>query len=258
MTDTQQHPQGLADLVALSRLVGDPTKDLVILAEGNTSLRTSADRMLVKATGANLENVGPDDFVEVELEAMLHLTRSGPASDEAVAEALTAATRWGSKRPSVESLLHAVCQSIPGVTAVIHTHPTPVNSLLCSDHAELLTNGSLFPDQIVVLGRHPLLVPYVDPGLPLAQHVLELIQEHIARHGAHPRVVYLRNHGMFALGATPEEALQITAMAVKSARVLLGALTAGTPEFLAAEHARRIDTRPDEELRRRLLVENHI
>jgi len=245
----------LAEIVRLSRDVGDPANDLVILAEGNTSVRTSGGRMLVKASGANLATAVDDDFVEVELEALMHLVRDGSGDDADVAAGLAAATTWGTKRPSVESLLHAVCQSIPAVTTVIHTHPTPVNALLCSRQAEALVAGSLFPDQIVVLGRHQLLVPYVDPGLPLAHHVLTEIERFTAENGTHPRVVYLRNHGMFALGTRSDEAVQITAMAVKSARVLLGALSAGGPVYLDQANADRIDTRPDELLRRRLLAE---
>ncbi len=245
----------LAEIVRVSRDVGDPAKDLVILAEGNTSVRTTAGRMLVKASGANLATAGDDDFVEVELEVLLRLIRAGSGDDADVAAALTQATTWGSKRPSVESLLHAVCQSIPEVTTVIHTHPTPVNALLCSDRAEDLVAGSLFPDQIVVLGQRQLLVPYVDPGLPLAHHVHTQIERFVAENGTHPRAIYLQNHGMFALGRRSDEAVQVTAMAVKSARVLLGALSVGAPVYLDQVNADRIDTRPDELLRRRLLAE---
>lgn len=252
-TESPDFASKLAEIVRVSREVGDPAKDLVILAEGNTSVRTSPDRMLVKASGANLATAVDDDFVEVEIENLMRLIRDGSGDDADVARGLAAATTWGRKRPSVESLLHAVCQNIPGVTTVIHTHPPPVNALLCSDQADALVSGSLFPDQIVVLGRHQLLVPYVDPGLPLAHHVLLEIQRFAAENGTHPRAIYLRNHGMFALGTRSDEAVQITAMAVKSARVLLGALAAGGPVYLDRSHADRIDTRPDELLRRRLL-----
>jgi hypothetical protein len=44
----------LRTLVELSRTLGEPSRDLVILAEGNTSIRTEEDRMLVKAGGAQL------------------------------------------------------------------------------------------------------------------------------------------------------------------------------------------------------------
>lgn len=254
MNNQTQPGDKLAEIIRFSRMIGDPQSDLTILAEGNTSVRTAEDRMLVKASGANLSTSGEQDFVEVDLRMLMTLIRSGPASDEHVTSALMEATVGGTKRPSVESLLHAVCQQIPGVTAVAHTHPVPVNALLCSDKASYLMQGSMFPDQIVVMGKAQLLIPYIDPGLPLAQEVLARLAAHIHEHGTHPKVIYLLNHGMFALGSTPEEALQITQMAVKVSRVMLGALSVGTPTFLAPENADRIHTRPDEEHRRSLLA----
>ena len=160
------------------------------------------------------------------------------------------------RRPSAESLLDAVCcYEDPGVGAVAHTHPTPVVSLLCSNRAEALTAGSLFPDQIVVLGRHPLLVGYLDPGLPLARGTLAAVRNRRAAHGQTPRVIYLRNHGVFALGRDPGNALAITTMAVKCARVRQGALAVGHPTYLDDALAARIDTRLDEQLRRARLAE---
>jgi rhamnose utilization protein RhaD (predicted bifunctional aldolase and dehydrogenase) len=281
-----------AEIVALSHEVAAPHRDLVILAEGNTSMRTAPDRMLVKATGSAMADATADDFVEVDLIrfwALLDAEQDDGATgddrsadntgasdtgaddtgaDDAVATLFREATIAGTGRPSVESLLHAVCYRPDGITTggittggiatggidtVIHTHPIAVNSVLCSNQAELLVRGSLFPDQIVVLGRHPLLMPYVDPGLPLARAVQRSLREHLDRHGEPPRVIYLRNHGMFALGSSPQQALQITEMAVKVARVLLGAAAMGGPVFLSDDDAERIDTRPDEILRRRLL-----
>jgi rhamnose utilization protein RhaD (predicted bifunctional aldolase and dehydrogenase) len=242
------------DIIWFSRTIGEPHRDLVILAEGNTSMRTAENRMLVKASGSNLATASTDDFVEVDIDVYMEQILGGDASDADVADMMRRATLQGTKRPSVESLLHAVCMQVPGVNAIAHTHPTAVNSLLCSDRARALMEGSMFPDQIVVMGQHQLMVPYVDPGLPLAQVVHGMIGDHIREHGSHPKVIYLLNHGMFALGANAEESIQITTMAVKVARVMLGALSVGSPTYLAAEHADRIDTRPDEEHRRALLA----
>jgi rhamnose utilization protein RhaD (predicted bifunctional aldolase and dehydrogenase) len=113
--------------------------------------------------------------------------------------------------------------------------------------------GDLFPDQIVVLGRRPLLVPYVDPGLKLAQHVAARLLHDVGRSGRAPKVLYLVNHGMFALGATADEVLQMTRMAVKVARIVTASAAIGGPSYLSDSDAERIDTRPDEEHRRRLL-----
>lgn len=69
-----------------------------------------------------------------------------------------------------------------------------------------------------------------------------------------PRVVYLQNHGMFALGSSETDVLQITQMAVKVASVLIGAASVGTPVFLDPAEMARIHTRPDELLRRDALA----
>jgi rhamnose utilization protein RhaD (predicted bifunctional aldolase and dehydrogenase) len=252
MTLHRDRRLALATIIDLSRTIGRPEAELVILAEGNTSVRTADDRMLVKATGSFLATADETDFVEVDLPIYTGLLATVGASDEAVAERLEAAVVAGTKRPSVESLLHAVCYSVPGVEVVAHTHPIAVNAILCSAHPEALL-GSLFPDQIVVLGRRPLLVPYVDPGLKLAQYVAARLLEHVAQYGRAPKAIYLANHGMFALGATADEVLQVTNMAVKVARVVAGAYGLGGPAYLSDADADRIDTRPDEEYRRRLL-----
>jgi rhamnose utilization protein RhaD (predicted bifunctional aldolase and dehydrogenase) len=246
-------PAALAELVAMSRWVGEPDRDLVILAEGNTSLKVG-DGMLVKASGASLETATPEDFVELDRGAVERLVVAGTADDEGVREALAAATTWGTRRPSVEALLHVVCQRFAEVRAVIHCHPVPVNSLLCSTRAEELVRGSYFPDQIVSLGDHALLIPYIDPGLPLAHAAVGLLDAHVAEYGAPPKVIYLANHGMFALGSSVAEAQQITSMAVKTARILLGALAVGDPVALSDANRERIHTRPDELFRRAALT----
>ncbi|MFC4222907.1 class II aldolase/adducin family protein [Lysinibacter cavernae] len=259
MTDLSDADRGEALIAVrgLSHALAKPNRDAVILAEGNTSVRI-AGGMLVKASGIEMAAAGNDDFVELSLAPILQLIAqfdpsdagAATATDVSVTEAFKAARRWGLKRPSVEALLHAVCLELDGIEAVGHTHPVAVNSLLCSANASLLVAGSLFPDQIVVLGTNPLLIPYVDPGLPLAAVVRAELAEHVERTGRAPKVIYLQNHGMFALGASPEEVLQITDMAIKVARVILGSLAAGGPTFLSAEQAARIDSRPDEHYRR--------
>lgn len=249
------------DLVALSRTLGEPARQLAILAEGNTSVRLDgngrAGRMLVKASGARLARLTSRDLVELLLAPLVNLLDDERAGDDEVSRAFTeaAVTREGGPaRPSVEALLHAVCLTETPARVVAHTHPVAVNGLLCSASAGLLGAGALFPDQIVVLGRHVLVVPYVDPGLPLARHVLGMLRDFQARHDTAPRVIFLRNHGIFALGASSDEALQITEMAVKSALVLQAAAATGGAIFLTGEQADRIDSRPDEHHRRRTLA----
>lgn len=241
-------------LTDLSRRLGDPTMDAALLGEGNTSVREGSG-MRVKASGAVLADAEPEDFVRVDLAEAIALIGDPDAGDADVDAFFSAIAETEGRRPSVEALLHVVIYEATDAAVVAHSHPTAVNALLCSRNAELLVEGALFPDQIVVLGARPLLVPYIDPGIRLARVVREMLGAHIAEHGQAPHVIYLRNHGMFALGATGAQVLGMTAMAQKCARAIIGAQSAGGVQFMPAEEVARIDTRPDEKYRRALLAQ---
>jgi rhamnose utilization protein RhaD (predicted bifunctional aldolase and dehydrogenase) len=73
--------------------------------------------------------------------------------------------------PSVETLLHALCLQLPGISFIGHTHASAINMLTCSVGFEQAYAGRLFPDEIVLCGPAPVLVPYTDPGVPLAKEV---------------------------------------------------------------------------------------
>jgi rhamnose utilization protein RhaD (predicted bifunctional aldolase and dehydrogenase) len=150
-------------------------------------------------------------------------------------------------------LLHAIFLKLNDVNFVGHTHPTVVNALTCSVAFESAFGGRLFPDEIVVCGIAPLLVPYTDPGVPLARKVNELVNVYIEKYNEQPKVILMQNHGLICLGRTAQQVENVTAMAVKAARVLLGAYAAGGPHFLSAQAVQRIHTRPDELYRRQTL-----
>ena len=99
-----------------------------------------------------------------------------------------------------------------------------------------------------------MIVPYADPGLPLALIMRDRVRAYLAAHGEAPKLITLENHGMIALGDTPAEILNITAMAVKAARIYLGALMTGKPTRLPDEEVQHLYHRPDEIYRRKLFV----
>lgn len=250
-------------LVRLSRQLGDPAADLAILGEGNTSAALGDGTFLVKASGAALGRVGEDDLVRLDHAEVLALIND-PALDDHDVAGLSARLRAAAlshrgaddrqKPASIETMLHALALELPRVRVVGHTHPTAVNALLCSDRAADMVAGSLFPDQVVVCGAHALLVPYAEPGLPLARAVRRGLARHLDDHGAPPRLVHLANHGIVALGESAAQVLAVTAMAVKAARVLSGALAAGRPCYLDPDTVRRLDTRTDEKHRQAVLT----
>lgn len=240
-------------IAEFSRDLGRPDREWALLTEGNTSIALGDKRMLVKASGVSMATATPEDFVLLGIDETLNLVDSAAKGDKDVRGPFDSAA-VSHRRPSVEALLHAVCRGLPVVVAVGHTHPIPVDALLCSARAEAPTDGSLFPDQIVVIGVYQLLVPDVDPGLPLAQVVRSMLREYVANTGTSPKVIYLRNHGMFASGASHRKIVQITEMAVKVARVILRTFAAGGPIYLESQHVARIDTRPAELFRHTALI----
>ena len=248
----------LNELVGLSRSLGRPEKDLVILGEGNTSVRLDGESFLVKASGTSLADANPGSFVRMDFGRTLSLLNLRDPADDELDEALMGArsSEEGELRPSIEAPLHALALTEGEAAFVGHTHPTAVNSVLCSDRAGALSEGAIFPDQIVVLGRHPLHVLYADVGLPLAHALRDGLREHKRRVGAPPKSIYLQNHGLVALGSSASEVEQVTTMADKHARIMAGVLAAGEPVYLTAEQADRLDTRSDEEYRRHVLQGN--
>lgn len=242
----------LSQLITMSHNLGDPALDYAILGEGNTSARIDEATFWVKASGAELRTIEASGFVEVHFDRVLALLKGGALGDDDVKAGLEAArvAPAATARPSVETVLHALALQLDGVNFVGHTHPTVVNAILCSQNAEEAIAGRLFPDEIVYCGPAPAYVPYTDPGLPLARKVREVVARYLEEHGERPKVILMQNHGLIALGHTPEEVENITAMYVKAARVLLGTYALGGPHFMSAQAVARIHTRPDEAYRR--------
>lgn len=248
----------LAELVALSRRLGRPERDLVVLAEGNTSLALGDGTFLIKASGERMDGIGPGGFVRLALAPLLALIEDGSRAPADVTAAFTAARvepSPGDGSPSIETLLHVLALTQAAATWVGHTHPTPVTGLLCAARAEELLAGRLFPDEVVVCGPASLFVPYADPGLELARMALPRLRAFVVEHGRPPAMILLANHGLVALGRSPGEVEAVTQMAVKAARVRTAAVLAGGLATLDADTVRRLDGRPDERERAGRLFE---
>ena len=247
-------PKVLDELVQLSQRLGDPAKEYLILGEGNTSARIDDGTFYVKASGLDLASIGDEGFCEIYSQPVLDMLKEGDLSDEEIKQRLSDAMVHDSLlRPSVETVLHAQLLNLPEVQFVAHTHPQAVLALLCAKNVQEIISGRVFPDEIVCCGVAPIFVPYTDPGLPLAKAVHEGTHAYVDEFGERPRAILMQNHGLIAIGDSPKQCEAVTAMWVKVARVLLGAMCFGGPNFLTPEHVERIHTRPDEEYRRKML-----
>lgn len=250
-------PDRLDDLVSLSHRLGEPTADMAILAEGNTSCKDGTN-FWVKASGKCLRDIDRDGFVQCDPLVLTECFGRG-LSDAEVKEALYSSVKSDSNlRPSVEAFMHAWLLQLPGVEFVGHTHPTAVLSLVCSPGAQLLCRMRFFPDEVVCCGTTTVWIPYVDPGLPLAEKIATYVSAYLKEYNEVPKLLWLQNHGAIALGSTAHEVESALAMTTKAARMILmaGGLKAVEKESivpLSAAVVDRIRTRPDEHYRQALL-----
>ena len=249
----------VSELVVLSREIGREDRALAILGEGNTSADAGDGSFWIKASGGHLATLAPEGLTRVRLDRILEAVEAGALDDAGVREALLAArTDKNARLPSVETFLHAVCFQETGATWIGHCHPVSVLQILCSQSGAAPFMQHVFPDEIVVCGRHLAVVPYVDPGIELARLARTALREFRELHGAAPKVLLLENHGPVALGGSSREVLNILLMLDKWARVLVGAAALGGPNFLGGSTAQRIDTRPDEHYRRAQIGTLHL
>ena len=244
--------EALEELVRMSRNLGRPDRDWVILGEGNTSAKIDGESFLVKVSGAYLAGCTAESFVEVRLGPVLEMLDGPDLTDDEINVRLAAAQASRSDGwPSIETVFHAYLLTLPGVNFVGHTHPVAVNAILCSNAAAQIYQSRIFPDEIIFCGVRPVFMPYVDPGMKLARAMRESVQEYVGEEGVTPKVILMQNHGFIALGANGHEVEAITAMGVKTARILAGAYQLGGIHYMTKENIERIYTRPDEEYRRR-------
>jgi len=246
-------------LITFSQALGDPNADLAILAEGNTSCKDVEDEgyFWVKASGKSLRFADSNSFCKAKREPLLKLIESSslPCDDEIKRILVDSSqARKSDLIPSVESFMHAWLLEQDGVNWIAHTHPEVLLSLLCTEDPFQWADKPLFPDEIVCCGPVACTVKYVDPGLILAREIAKSVNIYKDKHGMMPKVIWLQNHGLITLGATLNEALSATYMSAKVARVRLGALQTGRKIVPLPEEAiSRIDNRPDEHHRKRLL-----
>lgn len=235
-----------SQLLHLAHALGDESRALAILGEGNVSATTDPDHFLVKASGSTLASLDPSGLTLAARKPILELLQTQPDDINVHRTLLDARRRPEDRKPSVEAAFHAWLLTLPGVEIVGHTHPEALLGILASDLGETFAHQRFFPDQIVCCGEDSIWVPYVDPGVPLAI----AIRDAVTAADFTPRTLLLQNHGLIALGSNIGEVLSATLMMDKAARVFLHAATCGQPTPLPPHQIRRIASRLDEHERR--------
>jgi rhamnose utilization protein RhaD (predicted bifunctional aldolase and dehydrogenase) len=248
-------PSGiLKQLIELSHELGRDDRQLAILGEGNVSADLNGEEFYVKASGSQLADIDAGGFTRVRMRPVFDALESPDKSDEEVRKILEDSRADKTARlPSVETFLHAICLREGGAKWVGHTHPVSVLKIISSKLGAEPFLHHIFPDAIVVCGRHLAVVPYVDPGIRLAAALRASLRRFIAKHGAPPKVILMANHGPVVLGQSPRDVLNTTLMLDKWAKILAGNYAVGGSRFLDETLSDRIENRPDEHYRRRAI-----
>ena len=187
----------IKELVRISRFYGkDPS--FLLAGGGNTSYKDNK-YLYVKASGFKLASIGKDGFVKLERNTLNRIWEKEYPADidlrekQALQDLMDSRASGEEKRPSVESLLHAVLPQ----KYVIHTHPTIVNGLTCSK------NGRQMAEKL--FNTRCMWISSVNPGYILAKLIKTQLAEHEKKYRSLPDIILLENHGMFVGAETTRE-----------------------------------------------------
>ncbi len=187
----------IKELIEISRFYGN-NPAFIIAGGGNTSYKNE-EKMWIKASGSSLATINEDGFVclsRKELKKISEKTYSKNSSEreaEVKADLYKAILYPENKRPSVETSLHEVIR----FPFVVHTHPTLVNALMCSNQAQQKT--------FELFGNNVLFIEYTDPGYVLFKKIEAEIIRFREKRGTEPSVIFLQNHGIFVGANTSGE-----------------------------------------------------
>lgn len=233
----------ISQLVWLAHEIGREDRGLVILNEGSVSTRVAQNCCAIKVAGTALATLTREQVVECDTEKVCRILDLQFLNPTDLAKELSLTRlRLQSPMPSSESCLHAWLLQQEGVNFVAHCHPEACLQVLCSPGAEKFAENRCFVDEIYSCGSRSVFVPYADPGVALAREVRSRFSLFTRQNqGRPPRLVLLQNHGILALGPSPEAVLSTVLNAERSARILVGSARLGGVVFLPSPVCRRIE-----------------
>lgn len=185
-------------------------RGLIAGQDGNVSVRTGADRVLVTPAGLSKVDVRAQDLVELRLDGRKVLGRLEASSEVQV---------------------HlAAYESRADIKAVVHAHPPAATAFAVA--GEPLVYDAL-AELVYNVGPVPL-VPYLIPGsAELASAVAAALKEH--------DVVLMANHGAVAVGRTLSEAHQRMESLEHAAKILIAAKQIGRITRLSTSDVRALE-----------------
>lgn len=185
----------IKQLIKISKYAG-MREDLVQAGGGNSSIKLSPERMLIKASGYQLADLTETDGYAVVnpsvIEKFFKKTSLNKVKKEDERILLDQAYLEG-KRPSIETFLHSITGRV-----TLHTHAVLVDILASSKNGmEILRK--LFPKA--------LFVSYATPGIELA---VEYFRSYQRNGEKETDTIFLQNHGLIISAETDTEVIKKT------------------------------------------------
>lgn len=173
----------------------------VAATDGNLSVRTPRNSILMTATGISKGKVTNADIVKSDI--------SGKVVK-------------GKKKLSSEFRLHSfIYQSRIDISAVIHTHPVYATAFAS---AGISLDKPVLPEVYLKMGS----IPLAKYATPSTEEVAESISKYVMSHN----VILLANHGLVAYAKTLQEAYWLTEKAEQFARIMFYAKLLGGEKVL--------------------------
>src|SRR5271155_1922992 len=184
-------------------------RGFIVACEGNISVRLDEGRILTTPTCMNKGMLEPRDLVVTNLEGR---------------------QLAGERKFSSELAMHLLFYSMrPDVHAICHAHPPTATGFAVAGRA---LDQALLPEVIIGLCQIPL-VRYATPGTPELSAALEPFV-------AHYDAMLLANHGAVTCGPDLLTAFFRMETIEHSARIILAAEMAGTPELLSGREVAKL------------------
>lgn len=179
-------------------------------SDGNISLRTSENRILITRSGACKGELTESDLIESDLNGK----------------------PFGTGRVSSEVHLHLqVYRLRPDIKVVIHAHPPMV--ITCS-LAGINLEEPLLPEMVMTLGS----IPTAEFAAPSSPEGAEVIKNLVLNNNA----IILDRHGSITLGRTLSEAFQRLERLEFAAGIVYRAKLTGNVKYLNEVEIKRLQT----------------
>ncbi|MCA1852933.1 MAG: class II aldolase/adducin family protein [Beggiatoa sp.] len=179
---------------------------------GNVSAR-SDEGFVITPTGVPYEGLGAEQIVEVGVEGT-------------VAQAQT-------RRPSSEWRIHRdIYRCRHEIGAIIHTHSPNATALACC--------------RLGIPPFHYMVARAGSTGIPCAPYATfgtQLLSDHVLGAIEGQRACLMANHGVIAVGADLQQALEVAREVEYLAKIYVLALQIGRPVLISAEEMREVQRR---------------